>query len=823
MDDKPGRIIVVLTCLAVLALGTPVAAAPQIGVLGASSRTVDLSAVSSADRTFKFPVTVQPLGENAAVKTELINFGRDGRVLEFDPGWLSYEESTERKDRAGLILKIPEKNLEDAGTYTLTVEFWKGTQPAQKEDGTAGEPTNSNEGSLVLTLVRPPGALTFQAPVKIERVIQFPCLWQFCLWQSLSPSSLLLSETSGANFAQIVPPGDDHQAKVPLRSSANSETVAQLAVTLPDFVAAGQQASAALTLEENTAVGSLTGTLRIVSEQLQPRTLTTAIEVVTRLHRIWLLVVIVIGILIGILVRVKWEKSKQQKLARAAALETSDEFKSAIAQVVDVDCQNELARAHNALLTVINNKRSTADDLKGASTTAATALGKILGDFETARSALDQEISTALADLDSPAELKLDVPGLAEMRQFLSQCQSKLQKGHVADTRDEFDRELPGKLRTISEALTQQTDSLNHAVQAVSDWPELDVSKVLDNLRQALTAFQTTHQDLKKTGEVGKALRALSFLVRRYSQRIITERAPAILALADEVLGKLRDLPASQGSPYLEALTSEIAAYTQATASTISADLTGLLGAEAPLRKAITDALAGAGAAVRAGAPAPATLAAGNYRTALTEVLQAHGVASLGTPTTQQKLSPPAVESIPSDVEGWGVRITTSTAPTVGTALVLSAELIVAEGASAPTTVRTAWWINGAPQQPSGPGGLSCVYKPGPGDGELAVDVEVTIGDKTSRTIRNSAKFLVRVSDDRQLADQLLAEAEAISGWQTVFAGSLIVFAGYTIFQSAFVGSLTDIAAALFWGFGIDLSVAKALEYSTPLTGKKLP
>ena len=130
---------------------------------------------------------------------------------------------------------------------------------------------------------------------------------------------------------------------------------------------------------------------------------------------------------------------------------------------------------------------------------------------------------------------------------------------------------------------------------------------------------------------------------------------------------------------------------------------------------------------------------------------------------------------------------------------------------------------NGAPQQASGPGGLNCVYTPQPGTHELTVEVEVTGGPKSNRTASASTTFLLRSSEDHEVAELLEAEAATISGLQTVSAGAVIVFAGYAIFHPAFVGSFADISAALFWGFGVDISVAKALEYSTPLTAKKLP
>jgi hypothetical protein len=82
---------------------------------------------------------------------------------------------------------------------------------------------------------------------------------------------------------------------------------------------------------------------------------------------------------------------------------------------------------------------------------------------------------------------------------------------------------------------------------------------------------------------------------------------------------------------------------------------------------------------------------------------------------------------------------------------------------------------------------------------------------------------IVRGASDREISDELERWASAVNGVQTALAGTLIVFAGYTIFQGSFVGTVTDIAGALFWGFGIDITVAKALEYSTPLTGQALP
>jgi uncharacterized membrane protein len=47
---------------------------------------------------------------------------------------------------------------------------------------------------------------------------------------------------------------------------------------------------------------------------------------------------------------------------------------------------------------------------------------------------------------------------------------------------------------------------------------------------------------------------------------------------------------------------------------------------------------------------------------------------------------------------------------------------------------------------------------------------------------------------------------------QTVFAGILIILAGYLLFEAKFIGTLSDVAGIFLWGFGLDITTDTLLQ-----------
>jgi len=319
----------------------------------------------------------------------------------------------------------------------------------------------------------------------------------------------------------------------------------------------------------------------------------------------------------------------------------------------------------------------------------------------------------------------------------------------------------------------------------------------------------------------------LVFLLRRRALAV-ARRAAAILSVVDDIAASLSSYPKWASLGALEELENRRDAFRSASESANGKDLyAALFNAEKDLHRATGAALVAVSEAIDPTQPSPEAIADGRFREALTELRQREGLGPLGAPrepalpSAASKIGDEGALSVPG---AWTLRIAAPGTVRVGTTLALSAELVAAPGTPPPVPTSVTWKINGNRQAASGPDGLTCIYVPGPDESKLDVHVEVTAETAGHRrTVDASTSLHVRLRQEVEHAEALDREAGTIDVFQTLVVGALITVAGYTIFEGAYIGSLSDWVSALFWGFGIELTAAKALEYSEPLTKKALP
>lgn len=759
-----------------------------IGVIGSSARTLDLPESNVSEFAVRFPVAVDAVTDGATVGAELVSLALGERVLDFDPDWLTYVTDAERSDRAALALRIPAGTLRTAGTYTLTIEFWKRTA--------LPEPQYSDEGSLTLTLTRPAGALVLDEPLSIERVIYIPFLPGYSV---MNPAAFTLSETSGRNQVQIQSPNETNEAIVELRSNTSSATVARLLATLPGVVDAGRRESVAIALDGPTPLSTVAGTLRILSEQLEPRLLTATVEVTTRLSHLWLLAVIAFGILMGFFVRVLLEGRKGRALARAAARRVAADIEDAVRETVDEKYRQELKDALAPLRAVLARKTASGDDLASAATAAKEAVTGILGQLEAKHVELATLISNHRAALAVATGIT-HMTAFTELEQLLRDAEAAIECANVTAA-DKLLDSLGVRLLDVGDALRDRAGSLARLVSEAMDWPEVEadlpanatLASIAESVAGAdglVPAVSSAEVDAAATASIAVGVRKLEQLTSDVADRL-DRRAEGIEDYAQTVRRDMTDIGDAEGRALDDALARFGAARKAETADI--AGLGRLMTAERELHGVIARH-------IRPGARSR----------------RMRGASLQRPPDLEERVLPPA--------DGWSVRVVPIGIASRGLPVELVAEIATADGASRPVVRSATWRINNRSVTASADG-LSCRYTPGAGESKLDVQVDVTgegaVGQTTVATARTM--IVVQRASDREIADELERRAAVVSGMQTLLAGALIAFAGYTIFEGSFVGTVTDIASALFWGFGIDITVAKALEYSTPLTGQALP
>lgn len=837
-----------------LALGSPVrdaTAAPLISVIGSSSRTLDFPNKPAGKTTLVYPVSVVETNEQESIDVQLIRLTLDGRDLETSPSWLTHKPGGMRQGRGNLVFSIPGDKLYAAGTYTLTVEFWKTSvaKPAEasksdkentKDDTRKGEPvesskkTISDQGSLTVSVVRPAGTLDVGAPLKIERTIYMPAFignWlDHCLDTCLTPGDLMFVETSGRNAVQIgKAAGMAKAAIVRLRTDANSGEVSRLTASLPAEIPAGVGEKVTLKLSAPTPIGAAAGTLQFTSEQLQPREFSVPVEVFTRLSRIWLIIVIICGILFGTITRTWLEKRKLKNRARAALLRVSADYRDAIDRISDKVFQGKLSEKLTPVTAILGKKSAKEAELTDAANTGSTALETILTEYETARSEVETTIATTLTDLGDISSAASLILQASEVADLLNSVEQKLETGAVTDAKKQIDQNLPTRLHKLKSMLTERANALKTNLDKGGTWPEADRDGVLDDAKTKVTTFLTTHGDRNANAvDLGGSLRDFDLLIRLLRPRLADFRAEAIRKLSSKVRDGLVDIPVVTKSAQIANLTRAIEEFEKAAGAANGAELLEtLMRKEEELRDELAAALGFASKSVQQPKDKPDGLDAHRYREAMNDVRVREGLGALGKPGAPVTPSgavplPPDADDVMGAKRFGHFQIISRSEIRVGTPTVFAVDPVQPLGGPTVDDMKVAWWINGKAIESSGNSGMNCRYTANASERELEVRVRITVqGANVQVDQEVTQRFLVMQRVGRDLADALEEEADRIGVGQTVIAGVLITLAGYSIFQGTFVGSLADVIAALFWGFAVDVTVAKAQEYGAPLLARQ--
>jgi hypothetical protein len=133
-----------------------------------------------------------------------------------------------------------------------------------------------------------------------------------------------------------------------------------------------------------------------------------------------------------------------------------------------------------------------------------------------------------------------------------------------------------------------------------------------------------------------------------------------------------------------------------------------------------------------------------------------------------------------------------------------------------PPDVRSVdWSVNGA-KQSSGPESTFAYVARSAETLAVTASIEREDRSRTSAEIRIEVIEAPAIESDAALAVQQRG-AERV---QTAVAALLIVLAGMLIFKGSFVGTFEDFVAALLWGFGTDVGLARVREISQPLLGR---
>jgi len=750
-----------------------------LAISGATERPIPESATTV---TIDFPLKVDA-SVTQPPRIDVVSVSLDGKQWPAD-GFTARVEIL--KAGAGLLrLTVDPAKVNEPGKYGLTLM----SSPAE-----ANPPAGAISLLIPVTLTRAAGELRMTSPLRVNRTIYLP--W---VWDCAKPHTASISEIS--RHAAVKPYGKEWRADL-----SNGNTPAgHLTVTVSDRLDAGRQYAASLSAAGVDGLGAATGTLSIRAPQLSTGVFEQAVEVTSRVSLFWLFVTLLAGIAAGYAVRVRAE---QKRLRAEALLDASPQRKAVqdlIARTAESDDSRLLFAALRPLEQKMADESATPEQIRAAAAQAKGAADKIVTDATTRMEQTKAKLAELKTTAGSPDQYADKVMELvAAITERLRNVENQLGDGQVRAAKKELEDIENDLARELPNALTQWRVDVRDALGRLGSWPDIATHQPsVDDAQAALKA-------LNPTSDARTSLKAAAELTRHLRHDLFASGVRNIARLARKIADEL-----------------------QSTSEKTHTDA----GALAALRDAATKLEAGAGDIAVAGeVESLRKLLGDTLSSAYTAVTQKTDVASLGEGqflavlkemkkvVTEQKLKvvpgqhvpEPSVEFTadkadmpPPPAPEHPLRIAVSGDAVAGE--VLQFRVAPVDDASMPKIRSITWTI----------------------DGTTATGTDATLVYTTTAAKSLSVRADVRFDDGSRAAATLTLEVlsppivpsvqeltrtrRSAENVQTTVAGLLIVLTGILIFKTSFVGTLDDFVAALLWGFGTDLGLARVREVSKPL------
>jgi hypothetical protein len=801
-----------LLVVAFAAIATPAIGQGVLEVIGPRERAIPAGSADAS--TVVLPdIAVGYEPGDAAWTSNLRTIGVElgGRAV--DPAAFALALARDESGEPVLRVTVDLTRAPEAGSYDVVVRV-------THEGQAAPEPQ-----LLEFTFTRPAAVLRIGTPIRIERVIAVP-------WRPapLAPRELLLSETGGS--AAFVPAQRIWWAE--LRGAQGLPVEGRLRVTLPEGVAAWGQATAGLAIDGALPLGTVTGTVTVRSQQFAERALDYVVEVVSRHHPLWLFAPILVGILLGWLVRDRMEDRRQRTRARVAAEAQRGRLHALIEDTVDPGLGDALQKIMRDLGAAIAEPLADAEALNRAAKEAEEQTEFRLKAAEEKRLALGGTIATLRASLGTPEGQPREIAALLENTlRRLADHEHQLTRGSIHPVENLLETEGQSLPVRLHDHVNGWLTKISNGLQRMGPWPGTVFERAEGEISAEITAIRGSLGTTSSPEQISALLGRTRTLAQRVRHDLLDSGRLAIEQLAEDVLRALGDERDATLEPALEQLRRDL--VTLHGVPRDETELPRLAGAVHALRNSLAAALSAAVPAPTGGAMAaePEALGRGDFGGALEAVIALRdrptervlgGMTPVASGSRPGLLRPGPEAPVRTEELGapaWALQIVASPAlPRAGEPISLHAEVVVPDGFDAPQ-VSIAWEVGGRPSASGLPADAAYPITPRR-SGPLAV--RATAVDAASGS-RAAAEIVLQVRPTEGFAAvrELSQQVRRYEVVQTGVSGILIAAAGFVIFEGAFLGTYGDYLAALLWGFSVDIGLARVRELAAPHVGRTLP
>ncbi|HEX9982283.1 MAG TPA: hypothetical protein VGF69_03385 [Thermoanaerobaculia bacterium] len=690
--------------------------------------------------------------------------------------------------------------------------------------------------TLEVKLVRRGATLTIPTPLRATRLLYFPGLhaWEPATWVVRDPSgrtdfrsyaprwavTLRTAETapSGKTVYLDLEPVPQPKAQPQPSQPSHANTTGAPKTPPPPKPAAARTVAAptgsqALLRPVDDSVlfplGTLSGKFTVQDAQMAAPAEVT-VEVVSRLSRWWLFLLIVGSIFAGHLTRKVLEGRRTLGVARLAGT-------AARAQLAELALSVKgdpafAARADSALAALTRAMAGNDHEaVKAAVDAALQQQTAIRQDYDKVAKEASELLRTLRLIFGETALQSGELLDAArDLASRLDTAEAALAAGNPTQARDTAKKVESAVTTRVGPALATWRAGLGRLFDQLTRWPDVDV-KTLTSLRTRLDAMAAgTLDEVKATfvsaADVNANLRPQIEWFASEAQRIVGEVRTALIAMnepaVEEPVKLLRN--AAEPLPRLANLA-----------------VTNPVEAAAQIRDARTALQAALRAAVPANQQAPAEIEEGRFAAAVAAVRKLRP-----TPRAPQvergggmtialddmaiadaaAAPPPAAQRDTLRIEIRG-----GSMPIAGETLHLTAHVM--EGDAEVRNAEIQWSVGGAFQT------IAPTFDYVPLDATpRLIKARTTVGNTSAEAILPIAPASAEIYD----RSRIQSEIAKVTLRQTFIAGLLITTVGYLLFEKTFIGTLPDLIGAVLWGFATDVTVAKVVEYAQPYTQKKL-
>jgi hypothetical protein len=790
----------------------------QAQIVTLDTTDLDLSERAAGKTTVEFTIPAKLL--TPGVRLVRWNITQGGKLVNAANSRIDFPgpDATKPVVLAGFDLM----HLGAAGSYLATLEFTAPPAPssetANPPPGTTRPAPREQSQTVQLKLTRPAAELRVAAPLKIEQVHTFPA--QF----ALAPGRFTLAESAGKSWARI----DPSPWNVELRRGDAPVEAYKLRVWLPSSVNGWGQADATVELDGPISLGTSSGTLTVRAPQLAAGTVDFAVTVVSRMHVLWLLLPIALGITGGLVLRNRLEARRTRLEALIPAKQELETLAALIDKAKDDAFERRLQTAHGELQRVMRARRSTPQVITEATKAAAAEREKIVKEMTDLTNKLRADIDAwhRCAAVKDPLPENVR-PALTELREKVEEAAARLEVGELNAAHEIVKHDLAEPVRALRDAIGDWLDSLA-ALKTVPAWQDTKLATELttingsvDRIRQALTPAETADPLWKVLLDVADVLGRLKVRLFGYVGGDQVRNGAATISKA--LLARDRKL-----KPQADAIDNAILRLpAPATAETVLGADT-LVDALQDVRNAVVEGLKSAWGDDPKPLPG---LAEGRFLEALKELEKKPLKAAEGTlndTESPQRRGAVTADDVRRSFEGvaepaarttavpWTVMLDAREA-VVSQPVMVRVLVIVPEGGT-PPELSLSWYLGGEFVGVTAPGTLGRPFifdTPG----TAVVEVRATDAAGTHYTARRTVTVLR--PDDTLTVEALEEQLARAERAQNLISTVLVAVIGWLIFSPSFIGTFPEFVAAFLWGFSADVGAAKVRELTESMKGLK--